>query len=103
MPSKEELIPFSNQLQAGALHFGKSTRTIRRWLERHGIYHPEKKYRPGKVTPEMASKIRELDRASLTQSEIAKIVGISQPMVGRIINNNLKLRGCVKVVFKPHS
>ena len=102
MPLKEELIPYIQDIVKGAKHFNKSTRTIRRWLAHYDLYCPERKYRPGKTTLEMVVKIRKLDREGLTQSKIAQIIGLSQAMVGRIINTNanLKLSGTCTVNFQ---
>lgn len=72
MPSKEQLIPYVDCLAEAAIAFNKSTRTIRRWLDRYGLYDPQIKYKPGKVTKEIAAEIRRLDRENLTQTEIAK-------------------------------
>jgi transposase len=101
MPSKEELIPYIDRLAEAAISFNKSTRTIRRWLARYDLYQPQVKYKPGKVTKEIAAEIRRLDRENMTQTEIAKIIGISQPMVGRVINKGLKLSGNCLVNFNP--
>ncbi|RDJ35487.1 MAG: hypothetical protein DWQ19_11770 [Crenarchaeota archaeon] len=100
IPLKEELIPYKNDINGAAVAFGKSTRTIRRWLERYDLYCPKKEYRPGKTTREMIRKIKQLDLEGLTQSKISEIVGISQPMVGKIINRGLfKLKGKAEISF----
>ncbi len=99
-PPKEQLLPYVQNIKKGAEKFNKSARTIRRWLQYYDLYSPQEKYRPGKVTEEMAAKTRRLDRKGWTQMEIAKIIGISQPMVGRIINKGLKLGGTVTITIQ---
>jgi transposase len=107
MRTKQELEPFSNDLEGAAERFGKSTRTIRRWLQHHGLYQPNEKYRPGKTTKEIAYEIRRLDFEGLTQEAIAKKFNISQVMVGKIINNiahriELKVSGSAIVSVKQN-
>jgi len=41
----------------------------------------------GPLAPEIVVKIRELRREGLSQFQIAKLFGISQPVVSRIVNN----------------
>ena len=62
----------SLSLEEAAAYYGKSTRTIRRWLKKAGIYQPQEKYRPGKVDKQKAFQIRKLDKEGLTQKEIAE-------------------------------
>ncbi len=100
LPKKEELTPFAHDIKGGAIYFNKSERTIRRWLQKHKIYFPDVKYRPGKVSKEMAKEIRAMEH--LPQAEIGKKYNISQAMVGRIINQinhkpDLSLSGSWKV------
>jgi AraC-like DNA-binding protein len=105
IPSQDQLMPFANDLQSGAKHFNKSTRTIRRWLKKREIYHPQIKYRPGKVDEKKACEIRRLNKIGLTQAEIGSCLKLSQTTVGRIINKdaNLTLGGevVVKLFMKP--
>lgn len=95
----EELLPYVNNLIEASIKFNKSERTIRRWMKKYGIYFPKEQYRPGKIDKKKADEIRRLERSSeLTQKEIGEIYGISQAMVGKIINNqahitNLKIGG----------
>lgn len=108
MITKEQLIPFKDNIEEAAIEFGKSARTIRRWLQKFDLYNPQEKYRPGKITKEKAAEIRQLERyANLTQTEIAKKYEISQAMVGRIINNlayksDFKFGGFTAVKFNPN-
>ena len=88
IPSKEALLPFINDLAGAARQFRKSTRTIRRWLQQHDIYNPDKKYCPGKLDNKKASEIRRLEK-HLTQSELAERFGVSQPLIGRVINGEI--------------
>lgn len=95
----EELLPYIHNLIEASIKFNKSERTIRRWMQKHKIYYPKEQYRPGKIDKKKADEIRRLERSSeLTQKEIGEIYGISQVMVGKIINNqshvtNLKIGG----------
>lgn len=83
---KEKLLELG--LKEAAEYFNVSERTIRRWKEFLEIYDPEVKYRPGKVGKEIATQIRNMDRSDkYTQKELAEIFNISQPMIGKIINN----------------
>ena len=101
MPSKEQLQPFIYDLEEGAIYFSKSTRTIRRWLQKAGIYQPKIKYNPGKVDKKKACEIRRLSKLGCTQAEIGKQLQLSQTTVGKIINNdaNLALSGKAIVNF----
>lgn len=76
------------ELKEAAEYFEVSERTIRRWKKILEIYVPNSKYNPGKVGKEIATQIRNLDRSdNYTQKELAEIFDISQPMIGKIINN----------------
>jgi len=86
LTKKDKLLELG--LKEAAEYFKVSERTIRRWKERLEIYIPEEKYRPGKVGKEVATQIRNMDRSdNYTQKELAEIFHISQPMIGKIINN----------------
>lgn len=88
IPSKEVLLPFVENLSAAAIEFNKSTRTIRRWLDHYEIYKPNKKYSPGKLDNKKASEIRRLEK-DFTQAELAEKFGVSQPLIGRVINGEI--------------
>lgn len=86
LTKKDKLIELD--IKEAAKFFNVSERTIRRWKEKLGIYEPEEKYRPGKVGKEVAAEIRRMERSDeYTQKELAEIFNISQPMIGKIINN----------------
>lgn len=104
--SLEELLPFKDNIALAAQKFGKSERTIRRWFQSYGIYSPQKKYVPGKVDKRKAAQIRRLERLEdcLTQKAIGEMFGISQSMVGKILNNqahktNLEIGGSAKATL----
>lgn len=104
-PEKDKLSAMS--LEEAAAYYGKSTRTIRRWLKKAGIYQPQEKYQPGKIDKQKALQIRRLEKEGLTQTEIAEKFNISQPMVGKIINNyahklNFSLGGSAGCHFNPN-
>jgi predicted XRE-type DNA-binding protein len=68
--------------------FGVCERTARRWQQKLDEYHPNERYCPGKINKKIAVEIRGLDRSgNYTQKKLAEIYGISQPMIGKIVNN----------------
>lgn len=105
-PTKEELLPFADDIDGAAKHFSRSTRTIRRWLQAKGLYRPNEKFRPGKIDKKIAAEIRRLEKTGdYNQTELAEMFEISQAMAGRIINNqahrvDLKIGGSALVVVR---
>jgi len=99
--TKEDLLPFIDNLSAGAIKFNVTTMTIRRWLKKHKLYQTKKGYRPGKVDTKTACEIHRLSNLGLTQCKIGDQLDLSQTTISRIINNeaNLKLGGEVIVVL----
>lgn len=60
--------------------------TIHRWKREYGLTQPT--WKKGKLTKLQARKIRELyNTDEYTQKELGKMFGVSQGMIGRIINN----------------
>ena len=85
-PNKEELRKYD--IPTAAKKFEVSTRTIRRWLAQEGIYNPKPGYGPGKLDKNKAAEIRRLYFVeNYTQIKLAKIHGVTQAMIGRIVNN----------------
>lgn len=75
-------------IKEAAKMFGVSERTIRRWQQKLGEYSPSEKHKPHKINRLIATNIRELDRSgNYTQKKLAEIFEISQPMIGKIVNN----------------
>lgn len=87
MLTKKDLLPFKHDIEGAAKTFGVSERTIRRWLKKLDIYEPREGYGPGKVDIERAAEIRRLYEEGHTQAELGKMYGITQAMIGRIVNN----------------
>lgn len=84
-PDAEEFNEFSNELLAK--RYLCSVRTIQRWRSKLKL-NKCPGWGPGKLNLEKAREIRHLyENNSLTQSAIAKIYGVSQAAIGRIINN----------------
>lgn len=87
-----------------AQKFSVAERTIRRWQQKLGKYNPNLNYKPNKIDRQTALKIRELDRnGDYTQKKLAEIFGISQPMIGKIVNNlayRSGLTGCASARIK---
>lgn len=106
-PNKEELMQFDNYEDA-AYYYKVSQRTIRRWLDSYGLYEPKKGFGPGKISDGDVHKIRCLYDQGNTQAEIGKIFGISQAMVGRIVNDlshkkGIKMSGSARVSCRYHN
>lgn len=102
-PNREELADYAENIKAGAVKFKVCERTIRRWLKSEGLYKPKKGYGPGKLDKEKVLKIRQLIK-TYTQVEIAKMFGVSQATVGRVVNNishstNIKIKGKAETKF----
>lgn len=75
-------------IKEAANKFDVSERTVRRWQQKLGEYSPSEKHKPHKINRQIAVKIRELDRSGkYTQKKLAEIFEISQPMIGKIVNN----------------
>ena len=74
-------------LKKAAELFNVSERTIRRWEEKLGIYTPNSNYNR-KINRQIANEIRKLDKSgNYSQKKLAEKFNISQPMIGKIINN----------------
>lgn len=87
-PSKNDLLPYINDLPGAAEAFNVSERTIRRWLESYKLYDPTPSYGPGKLDEDTAKEIRSMyDTDKYTQSELAEMYGVTQPTIGKIVNN----------------
>lgn len=102
-PHREDLAKYAKDIKGAALKWDVSERTVRRWLQSYDLYSPRKGYGPGKLDKNKVSKIRELIETH-TQVEIAKMFGVSQATVGRVVNNithsvNMKLKGRAEAKF----
>ena len=87
IPSKDQLLPYINNIKEAAMTFGKSEKTIRRWMQTHEIYVVKDGYRPNKLSNIIARKIRHLDNMGCyTQTQLAVMFGVSQATIGRIVN-----------------
>jgi hypothetical protein len=85
-PPKEELIKFD--IKKSAEHFQVTEQTVRRWLKHYGIYHPKQNYGPKKITKNIVQEIRKLyGLDNYTQKKLGDKFGLTQAMIGRIINN----------------
>jgi len=106
IPPKEDLKVFANDLQKAAETYGKSERTIRRWLEKYNLYKPKKNFGARKLNIKKARKIRALyDTDQYTQKALGKMFGVTQSMIGRIVNNlaykiNFRFGGEAEVYVK---
>lgn len=88
MPTKEDLLLYADKIEVAAKEYKVSTRTIRRWLGKEGIYKPKTGYGPGKLDAATASEIRRLYQTDeFTQSELAIKFNVTQAMICRIVNN----------------
>ena len=85
-PNKNELIELldDHSRKQIANKYEVSVRTVARLLAGHRLFYS----RPKKLTFEDATKIRELyltDR--YTQKELGEMFGVTQALIGRILNN----------------
>jgi hypothetical protein len=77
---------FGNDYESAAKYFEVSTRTIRRWKQKEGTYQPKPGYGPNKLSKDQVKKIKSLGD-SYNQTQLAKMFGVTQAMIGRILNN----------------
>jgi transposase len=88
-PNKEQLSETLRKQgrQGAALLYGKSPRTIRRWMQEYDLTRFDGKG-AGKLDYAAAKRIRALYAdEKCTQKELADMFDISQSMVCRIVNN----------------
>jgi len=88
-PSKEELEPYGQDIKAAAKAFNVTEQTVRRWLKHYGLYHPRRNFGPKHIPKKLVNEIRMLaETDKYTQKELGERFGLSQAMIGRIINND---------------
>lgn len=72
--------------QAVAQQLGCNVTTINRWKREYRIINV--KCKKGKLSRAIAKRIRQLyDTDNYTQSRLAEMFGVTQGMIGKIINN----------------
>ena len=87
-PDRLTLLPYQNHLSEAAKRFDVSERTIRRWLDEFGLYHPKKGWGRGKLNQDQVCEIRELyQQEKCTQAQLAEMFNVTQAMICRIVNN----------------
>jgi response regulator of citrate/malate metabolism len=86
-PTKPELQPYEHDIKGAAKTFNITEQTVRRWLKYYNIYHPRNNYGPKHIHKNIISEIRKIARTDkYTQKELGSKFGLSQAMIGRIIN-----------------
>ena len=88
-PTKEKLEYYLRKhgREAAMLFYGKTDRTIRRWMVEYGLTHFDGKG-AGKLSFALAKRMRALYASDqYTQSELAEMFEVTQSMVCRIVNN----------------
>jgi len=85
-PSKEELYNYQTDIKGAATYFQVTEQTIRRWLKYYKIYFPKQNYGPKKISKSIIQEIRKLHH-TYTQKKLGEKFGLTQAMIGRIINN----------------
>lgn len=83
-PSKEKLLSFKTREDA-AEAFNVSVRTVIRWLDEYGEYHPRKGYGP-KLTEDQVVKVRLLHQDGWAIKDLAKKFNVTFSSISRIIH-----------------
>ena len=85
-PTKKEILVYQHDIKSIAQEYNVTEQTVRRWLIFYEIYQPRKGYGSKNIPHNTVVEIRKLaDR--YTQKELGLRFGLSQAMIGRIINN----------------
>jgi hypothetical protein len=86
-PNKTELQPYENDIKGAAKAYNVTEQTVRRWLKHYHLYHPRNNFGPKHVHKSIVNEIKKLARTDkYTQKELGIKFGLSQAMIGRIIN-----------------
>ena len=86
-PTKPELQPYEYDIKGAVQTFNVTEQTIRRWLKHYHLYHPRTNYGPKHVHKSTINEIRKIAKTDkYTQKELGQKYGLSQAMIGRIIN-----------------
>lgn len=88
-PTKSELFNFleDHSREEASKFYNITSRTLRRWLQGYGLSRFDNRG-AGKLDAIAAKKIRALYASDrFTQQRLAEIFSVSQPMIGRIVNN----------------
>ncbi len=65
-----------------------SIKTIQRWRKRLGVSLKNEGWGPGKLDMQKAKTIRRMyNEGTYTQQELGQLFGVSQALIGRIVNN----------------
>lgn len=87
IPSRDCLLPYVQDRQQGAEHFGVCERTIIRWLQKYNLYHPTKKFGEGKLDIAKAEEIRKLHKEGRAMKDLAAEYDVTISTISRILHH----------------
>jgi len=86
-PTKTDLQPYENDIKGATQTFHVTEQTVRRWLKHYNLYHPRTNYGPKHLHKSIINEIKKLARTDkYTQKELGSKFGLTQAMIGRIVN-----------------